>query len=312
MNKDDYAAGFTLGLHVWDQQRDRSKQAQIGPSEVGFCRQKTALKIKEVTKSDSKPSPAARIGTAVHADLAVSRKALFPHLLIETKLSIVLNIPGYGMLTIVGHADEIDPTEPSVTDWKTVDGFDWVQRSGASKSHKFQRWLYALGAIQAGLVSDEGLVIRNVYIDRSGHEDGVHVEQELFDYMLQDEIIEWLSDVFYAVEHKEDASRDVVAPVCQAIGCEFFTVCRGGLPSTESDVYTDPDIVEAVQMYVEGREMATEGEKQRKAASKMLSGLNGVAAGFQVRTTHVNETDVPGFFRRGYDKVDIIPVRKQS
>jgi hypothetical protein len=78
---------------------------------------------------------------------------------------------------------------------------------------------------------------------------------------------------------------------------------------SDSDVYTDPDIVTAVQMYVEGREMATEGEKQRKAASKFLSGLNGVAAGFQVRTTEVDPTDVPGFYRRGYTKVDVVPAK---
>ena len=133
-------------------------------------------------------------------------------------------------------------------------------------------------------------------------------EVQPLDPMLDDEITQWIEDVKYAVQHDEDASRDVPAPICAMI-CEFYSVCRGGLPASESDLYTDPDIIEATRMYVEGREMATEGEKQRKAAAKMLTGLNGVADGFQIRTTHVNETDVPGFFRRGYDKVEVVPVK---
>jgi hypothetical protein len=74
-------------------------------------------------------------------------------------------------------------------------------------------------------------------------------------------------------------------------------------------VYTDPDIIEAVSMYVEGREMAAAGEKQRKAASKILTGLNGAAGGWQVRTTEVGETDVPGFHRKGYLKVEVVPIK---
>jgi hypothetical protein len=43
------------------------------------------------------------------------------------------------------------PSENTVLDIKTVDGFAWVKREGTSQNHKYQRHLYAMGCVEAGL-----------------------------------------------------------------------------------------------------------------------------------------------------------------
>ena len=48
---------------------------------------------------------------------------------------------------------------------------DWVRRNGTSDSHKYQRHLYALGAMQAGILdSGQTIWVGNLYFDRSGKE----------------------------------------------------------------------------------------------------------------------------------------------
>ena len=233
MDAEEYAGLFRQTMITWDAQRARSAQVQVGPSDIGFCRQKVALKIQETPKTDSGQMSAAMIGTAIHSMLEGAR-GLLPHLLLEQELTVDIRVDGFDVLQVLGHADEIDPDENSVTDWKTVDGLEWVKRHGPSQSHKFQRHLYALGAIQAGLVKEEGLIVRNVYIDRSGKDPEPFVCQEAFDPTLTDEVGQWIADVLYAVKHKEDAARDIAAPTCVALSCEYLTVCRGGRSPTRT------------------------------------------------------------------------------
>jgi hypothetical protein len=249
------------------------------------------------------------IGTALGEYVEKSIKDTFPEWLVGSIDNIRVTYTTLNGDEISGTPDVVVPDFNLVADLKSKDGFEWEQRKGSSTSNKYQRHAYAKGLIAAGILDGSRPVyVANVYIDRSGNIEMPLSEVQEIDYTLDDEITQWVEDVKYAVLNNEDASRDIAAPICAKI-CEYFTVCRGGLPMNDSDVYTDPEIVTAVQMYVEGREMATEGEKQRKAAAKMLSGLNGVADGWQVRTTEVDATDVPGFYRRGYSKVDVVKAK---
>jgi hypothetical protein len=296
----------------FDAQRPRSVQSRegiLGPSDLGFCRQKALLTMRGTPQSDSKSIWAAVVGTAVGEYVEKCVKATFPDWLVGSQDNIRVTYTTLTGAEISGTPDIVVPSMNLVADLKTKDGFEWEERKGSSTSNKYQRHAYAKGLIAAGILDGSRPVyVANVYLDRSGQIEMPLSEVEEMDPMLDDEITQWVEDVIYARLHEEDASRDIVAPVCAKI-CEFFTVCRGGLPASESDVYEDPDIIEAVTMYVEGREMAAAGEKQRKAASKILTGLNGAAGGWQVRTTEVGETDVPGFHRKGYLKVEVVPIK---
>jgi len=153
--------------------------------------------------------------------------------------------------------------------------------------------------------------VTNVYWDRSGKEAKPYVVIAEFDPTLTDEISAWIDDVTYAVKQGEDASQDIPAPVCEKI-CEFYTVCRGSLPMDTSELITDPMLLEAVDLYVQGRDMGKEGDQMKRAAQAILSGLNGSTGEYQVRTTQVNPTTVQSFEKQGYERLDVRKVRRAA
>jgi hypothetical protein len=312
LTAEQYALGFAMSMSAYDLSRDRSRQTALGASDIGFCRQKAAYKMRGVDKSDVSDSFKALMGTGAHIVMADARKAANPGLLIEHEVRAIIELPDGGKVEVLGHADEIDPDEPSVTDYKTVSESVSIRRNGPSQSHRYQRHIYALAALQMGLVhDDENLIVRNVYVDRSGASREPYVSQERFDPTLTAEIATWLSDVLYAVEQGEDASRDVSAPRCEAMGCEYFTTCYGSLPDSHDPVLIeDPVLITAVEQYVEGREMEREGKLLKQGAAAQLAGVNGSTGLWQVRYTEVGEAEVPGYTRAGYSKLDVRRVRR--
>lgn len=278
----------------------------IGPSDLGFCRQKAALMTRGIQATDSKNIWAAQVGTSVHLYVGAALAEAFPHWTLDNK-RVTAEFPSGAQVS--GTPDIIDPDDNLVVDIKTVNGFEKVKRYGTSQNHRMQRHTYALGAMQAGLIDGfRPLYVGNLFLDRSGVEpDGLLLWEE-FDPLLTTEIDEWISDVTYAVRNGEDASRDVAAPVCEKI-CEFFTVCRGQLPVAEQEVLDHPQMLEAVDLYVEGARLEKQGKQMKDESKVVLTGLNGIVGGYQVRTTDVASTDIPGFTRSGYTKVDVRKAR---
>ena len=300
-------------IESFDAKRPRSIQSRagiLGMSDLGFCRQKSLLTMQGVPYSDSKSTWAAVVGTAVGEWVETAIKDTFPDWLVGSLDDIRVTYAMSNGAEISGTPDIIARPLNALLDLKTKDGFEWEKRNGTSQNHKYQRHGYAKGAIAAGLLDgDRPVYVGNVYLDRSGHEQTPYVTLEELDLTLDDEIASWVDDVIYARIHNEDASRDIAAPVCAQI-CEFFTMCRGSLPvSDEVEVFTDEHILTAIEMYVEGRDLAKKYEAQRKAASRELLGLNGIGGGWQVRTVHVNPVDIAATYRNGYDKVDVLAIR---
>lgn len=285
----------------------QSRQGKLGPSDIGFCRQKAALTTKEIQPTDNPSTAAARIGTAIHRYVGEALSAAHPDWIVDdTKVTATLP----SGVEITGTPDIIAPDWNAIIDIKTVDGFEWVKRNGVNQNHIYQRHLYALGALQAGLVKEENLLVGNFYIDRSGKEpEGLLVLSE-YDPTLTAVIDSWVQDVIYAVKNGEDASRDIPAAVCERI-CPFFTVCRGELETYEGgENITDPDLLTALDMYVEGRDMVKEGEKMKKEAQSRLYGVNGRSDDYQIRWVEVAPTTVDSFDKAGYSRMDVRKVRK--
>ena len=166
---------------------------------------------------------------------------------------------------------------------------------------------------EAGLLDvDEPIYVGNVYLDRSGKEKEPYVTLEEFDPTLTDQVDTWITDVVYAVQHDEEASKDIAPAVCEQI-CEFFTVCRGSMPDTHDPMLIlDGEQKDAIRMYVEARDMAKEADKMKRAAQAHLVGVEGSDGEWQVRWTHIPESEVASFRKNGYDRMDIRKVRKQS
>jgi hypothetical protein len=308
----DIANKIIESLTAWESATPRTKQARdgiLGPSDIGFCRQKAVLMTTGLQPTDNPPKWSAAVGTAVHNYVENAIKTSHPDWLVGSidHVEVTATLPSG--VEIKGHPDIVIPKENAVIDIKTVDGLAYIRNQGASLQHKYQRHLYALGLVQAGVLSaDKPVIVGNLYMDRSGKEPTPLLLAEEMDPMLTGEIDLWVEDVIYAVKNKEDANRDVAAPVCERI-CEFYTVCRGSLPDSESDMIEDTELINAVDAYVRGREMEKEGASLKKEAQVLLAGVSGSTGTHQVRWTEVQPTVVESFQKNGYMRMDVRTLR---
>jgi hypothetical protein len=310
----DLAALISSDLRSFDTASDRSQQSRqgiLGPSDIGFCRQKAALVTRGIDPTDEKKMWAAQVGTAVHNYVEAALKVMHPDWLMGSidQLHVTATLPSGA--EIGGHPDIVIPDLNTIIDIKTVDGFEWVKRNGTSASHKYQRHLYALGAIQEGILDgSKPVYVGNMYFDRSGKEQDPLLMMEEFTHDLSDEIDQWVSDVAYAVMNKEDAMRDIAPSVCAQI-CEFYTVCRGNLPVHEGQEFTDDAIiVSGIHLAVEATALEKKAKQMKMEAKSILKGFNGTDGEFQVRWTEIAPTFIEGFQRAGSVRMDVVPLKK--
>ncbi len=311
MNPDLMGAVLAADIRDYGINSPRSQQSRdgiLGPSDLGFCRQKAVLTTRGVPDSDEQSIAAAQIGTAVHEYVAKAFKARHPDWIIDDH-KVTATFPSGA--AIAGTPDIIAPEWNAIIDVKTVDGFAWVKREGTSQNHKYQRHAYALGAVQEGLLDDSRTVyVGNLYIDRSGKEPEPYFVMEEFDPTLTDEIDSWIQDVIYAVKNGEDAQRDIPAAVCERI-CSKFTACRGELETHEGGEFIeDPTLISAIGMYVEARDLSKQADQMKKEAQVRLLGVNGRTSDYQVRWVDVAPTTVESFEKVGYSRMDVRKVRK--
>ena len=237
-------------------------------------------------------------------------KEMFPTWLMGSidNITVTATLPSGAKIS--GHPDIIIPEDNVLLDLKTKDGLEWAKREGASQSNKFQRHLYVLGAIDAGLLDPtKPIYVGNAFLDRSGKQEQIITDTSEYDPTLTNEIDSWVQDVIYAVKNNEDASRDIPAAICEKI-CSHFTACRGGLENHEGGVLIDDKtLVSAVDMYVEARDLGKQAEQMKKEAQAILFGINGSTGTYQVRWVEVAPTTVNTFDKVGYSRMDIRKVR---
>lgn len=298
----------------WQNKSPRSVLARhgyLGASDIGFCRQKAKYVTIGTEPTDNPPKWAAFLGTAIgkEIELAIHNLNLGWYIGSVGNIEVVATFPSGA--TMGGHPDIIAPDLNAILDIKTVDGFEWVKREGSSLSHKYQRHIYALGALQQGILdSSRPVYVGNLYFDRSGGQQHPLVVIEEMDPTLTAEIDSWIQDVIYAVHSFEDASRDIPAARCESI-CEFFTVCRGGLEvHNGGEQISDPETIAAVSMYVDARDLAKQAEQMKAEAQSRLVGVNGSTDDYQVRWVEVQPTVVESFEKRGYMRMDVRKIRK--
>lgn len=310
----DIKAQITSALADYINGSARSLQSDagiLGPSDIGFCRQKAALMTKGVAATDTVPKWAAAVGTAIHNYVEAALKEAHPDWIIGSidHLRVTATLPSGAAIS--GHPDIVIPDENTVLDIKTVDGFEWIKREGTSSQHKYQRHLYALGCQQAGLFDDsKPIMVGNIYFDRSGKQSEPIVLIEEMDPMLTNEIDSWITDVIYAVQHGQDASRDIAPAVCERI-CSHFTACRGALETLDGgERITDPTLLTAIDMYVEARDLEKQASAMKREAQTRLVGVNGTSSDYQVRWVEVQPSRVESFDKQGYMRMDIRKLRK--
>ena len=311
----DYGSLISAAIRSYSDRSDRSIQSDkgiLGPSDIGFCRQKAALMTRGVAPTDSTPIMPAAIGTAIHNYVEAAVKEMFPDWLVGSidQLTVTATLPSGAEIS--GHPDIVIPADNTLLDLKTKDGLEWAKREGASQSNKFQRHLYVLGCIEAGLLDEtKPIYVGNAFLDRSGKEELVITDTAEWDPTLTSEIDAWVTDVIYAVRNNEDASRDIPAAVCERI-CSHFTACRGGLEIHEGgDLIEDSELLSAVDMYTEARDMEKTAKQMKDEASSVLANVNGSTGKWQVRWVEVQPSRVEAFDKKGYMRLDIRKVRSR-
>lgn len=270
---------FLADLRADDLARPRSTQATLGVSSVGHCRRQASYVLAGVPPTDASDSTAALLGTMIHEGALAARKRANPDLLIEAELKI--DLPNG--LSLLGHADEIDPDEPSVTDLKTTGNIGYVRKHGASLQQRYQRHLYALGAIQAGLVETEGLLVRNLWLDRTGADPVPHVEQEPFSLEVVAEAAAWLGEARDAALSGSEAPCDKDYSFCRSY-CQWFTRARGTEEPDAGREIADPELCTAAALHREASDEIKEWTAVKEGAAAALGEAEGrTRNGFKVR-----------------------------
>lgn len=274
MTPDEYAAQLATDLDIAQNTAPRSLQRHLGISDLGSCHAEALYKLRRTEPSDHVEGWQALFGTAV-GDAVERARAARPHLLHQ--VPVVVTLPSGRQ--VPGTADEVDPHEPSVTDFKSKDGeakLVWQRSQGATDQQRFQRHMCYLGAAQKGLVPLQGGIVRNAYVARSG-KGAPLIEQEPFSMDVIHEADQWLSDVHYAAEHGEDASKDRHYSWCRD-WCQYFTLCRDG-DSVVTAMITDPELVAATRATREARDAAAAANLLEEGAKGVLEPLQRTAQG---------------------------------
>lgn len=283
MNSDEYAATFATALRVEDMSRDRSLQSEggiLGASDAGQCVHKSVLTVRRTPVTNAVKKGKAQIGTYLHAGTMGAVAELHPQRLMEQALTVTL--PSGTEIPL--HPDEIDPDEPSVTDYKFTDDLAVYRRTGPTEAQRMQRAMQYLAAHQAGIVPAEGIV-RNLYVNMTDTDD-VHVDQEPFSMDWIERADDYYASVRYAVENDEDGDKTGNYHFCRSF-CPWFSLCKPPMPELAQPI-TDKELAELVLVGADAvaqRKHYVELEKQTKAR---LKGLSGRVGNVQIVTTVVN------------------------
>lgn len=285
---------------VNDERGQQTQQFKVGVSDLGYCSERTRRMLDRQTYDHEPDMLKAFLGTAIgdHAERAIEVSWDSP---VIRQSEVTLRMRGMGgrHYDVTGHPDIVIPAENLVLDGKTSFGLAMAERLGADQQKRFQRHAYGMGALLAGMLDTdkpEDVVVGNFWLDRSGKEQRVHVEAEPLSMDVLAAAEEWLDAVVYAFLNGEEAQKEPAREVC-ATTCGFYRTCR----EYDTDVrglLTDPEVVEAINMYDQGQDMERVGKSLKEQAKPFLTDISGSTGEFTLRWIHVNAA-------RPYDKIEV-------
>lgn len=170
-----------------ERRRPRSSQDDVGWSEVGGCQAALWFRLHGYWATDEPDVARAAEGTALHEWWTGLMSARHP----ERRYEVDTTYRG-----IPGHADEVDPTEPSVTDLKTM-AVRKIQRMmkvriPARRDHELWRPKlmqvhgYGAGLVEAGVLPERHTV-RLLLVPVDGGFGEWQVHEEPFDVDMANE-----------------------------------------------------------------------------------------------------------------------------
>ena len=173
-------------LHQKDANKSRSKQTQVGPSEIGGCRRKVWYRLNDQPETNfALKKLAAIMGTAIHSEIEKSIEAIDPNgekYWVETEVE-------YG--GIKAHIDLFIPETGDVVDWKTVKVKNLNYFPSTQQRWQVQVYGYLLEKSGKAKVNNVNLVA----IARDGDEGDVRLHSEPYDEAIALEALAWLEAV---------------------------------------------------------------------------------------------------------------------
>ena len=257
-------------LHSKDASRDRSKQTQVGPSEIGGCRRKVWYRLNAQPETNENQSKLAAImGTAIHAAIEDAIGHIDPdgkEYLVETEVK-------YGDMK--AHVDLFVPSTGAVIDWKTskVKNLSYFP----SKQQRWQVQVYGYLLAKNGY---EVKTVNLVAIARDGSEKDVKVHSEPYDEAIALEAFAWLEEV-KASEVLPEPEKDATfcASYCQyydpteQMGCGGLKKERIVLSET---IIEDEEVDKNALHYLQLDAQIKELEKEKESLKASLEGSTGV------------------------------------
>lgn len=256
-------------LHNKDASRDRSKQTQVGPSEIGGCRRKVWYRLNAQPETNENQSKLAAImGTAIHAAIEDAIGHIDP----EGKEYLVETEVAYGDMK--AHVDLFVPSTGAVIDWKTskVKNLSYFP----SKQQRWQVQVYGY------LLAKNGYDVKTVNlvaIARDGSEKDVKVHTEAYDEAIALEAFAWLEEVKSSQvlpEPEKDAS--FCKDYCQYYDATEQMGC-GGLKKERivlsEIVIEDEEVDKNALHYLQLDAKIKELEKERDSFKASLEGSTG-------------------------------------
>jgi len=253
-----------------DAGRARSKQTQVGPSELGGCRRKVWYRLNDQPETnDNELKLSAIMGTAIHAEIEKAISIADPK---GEKYWVETSVEYNGMKA---HIDLYIPETGDVVDWKTVKVKNLSYFPSLQQRWQVQVYGYLLDKSGKGKPKTVNLVA----IARDGDERDVRVHSEPYDPKLAEDALNWLSAI------KESA--DAPGPERDQNYCKFY--CKyfdesGEMGCTglkkerikEDEVFIDnPEVDTSALKYLQLDAKIKELTNERESLKAALEGFTG-------------------------------------
>ena len=271
-------------LHNKENNRPRSTQVQIGPSELGGCRRKVWYRLNDQPETnDAELKLAAIMGTAIHSAIESAFAG-------DNSIVLEQTVEYNGMKA---HVDAFLPDSGDVIDWKTVKAKNLSYFP--SQQQRWQVQVYGYLIDKAG--KGKPRTVNLVAIPRDGDERDIKVHSEPYDEAIALEALNWLEAI------KESA--DAPAPERDESYCKFY--CKyydasgemGCVGLKKERIKNDLPVIEDESVsltaleYVQLDEKIKSLETQKEALRENLSGITGVTkTGYEIKWSTVQSNTV--------------------
>lgn len=262
-------------LLEWDKRRARSRQTELGMSELGGCRRRAGYRLAGTEPTNEGGSVQAVMGTAIHAAVEQVFHDMQAAGLIPAEDLVEHEVSFAGVL---GHFDRYESATQTLYDTKTTNE-NWLKHivlHGADQQHIWQGHLYAAALMRTGRK------VRRIVIDYIARDTGNdHQVTMPFEIRHVRDALAWLDNV-RSVD-VEMLNRDYAPDTAFCGHCPFRDTCWGdAIPdrSPLSVLYVDdPDAVKWAEQLAGARAVIAEAKKLADEAKGALDALRPNATG---------------------------------